>query len=68
MEKERWRKTRTIAFSALIGSHLDPKKLPKSEEHFLPLEKGAKKAVNKEIIQEMRREREEALRKIKEKK
>ena len=63
MEKEKWRKVRTIAFNAMIGSHLDPKKLPKSEEAFMPLE-NKKKRVDPAIMEELRREREEALKKI----
>ena len=38
-----WRKFREVAYNALIGSHIDPKKLPKSIDNFLPLD-GQQKA------------------------
>lgn len=37
-EKETWLKVREISYSAIIGSHLDPKKIPKSKEKYLPLD------------------------------
>jgi len=38
IEKNDWYKVREIAYSSLIGSHVDPKKLPKSKEKFIPLD------------------------------
>jgi len=32
-----WSKYRRVAFAALCGFHSDPKKLPKSEDKFMPL-------------------------------
>ena len=37
MQEEKLRHTRRIAFYAAIGSHLDPKKLPKDEHSFMPI-------------------------------
>jgi hypothetical protein len=37
-EKNEWFKVRELAWASLIGSHVDPKKLPKSKEKFIPLE------------------------------
>jgi hypothetical protein len=38
IEKNEWYKIREIAYAALIGSHSDPNKLPKSKEKFMPLD------------------------------
>tara|TARA_R110002153_G_scaffold30092_1_gene92182 strand:- start:47 stop:277 length:231 start_codon:yes stop_codon:yes gene_type:complete len=38
IEKNEWYKIREMAFASLIGSHIDPKKLPKSKEKFIPLD------------------------------
>lgn len=37
MQEEKLRHTRLIAYSAQIGSHLDPKKLPRSIDQFMPI-------------------------------
>jgi hypothetical protein len=37
-EKNDWIKVREIAYNCLIGSHLDPKKLPKTKERYMPLD------------------------------
>ena len=46
MQEEKLRHTRLIAYSAQIGSHLDPKKLPRSIDQFMPIgnEKNARKS------------------------
>lgn len=51
MQEEKLRHTRLIAYSAQIGSHLDPKKLPRSIDQFMPIgsEKSARKS-NKNVI------------------
>ena len=38
IQKNEWYKIREIAYASLIGSHIDPKKLPKSKEKFIPLD------------------------------
>tara|TARA_R110000764_G_scaffold238536_1_gene335811 strand:- start:3534 stop:3764 length:231 start_codon:yes stop_codon:yes gene_type:complete len=38
IEKNEWYKIREMAYASLIGSHIDPKKLPKSKEKFIPLD------------------------------
>ena len=38
IEKNDWYKVREIAYSALIGSHVDPKKLPKNKDKFMKLD------------------------------
>tara|TARA_R110000851_G_scaffold268704_1_gene421442 strand:+ start:736 stop:978 length:243 start_codon:yes stop_codon:yes gene_type:complete len=40
IEKNEWYKVREIAYSSLIGSHIDPKKLPKSKDKFIPLDES----------------------------
>ncbi len=37
MQEEKLRHTRLIAYSAQIGNHLDPKKLPRSITQFMPI-------------------------------
>jgi hypothetical protein len=38
IQKNDWYKVREVAYAALIGSHIDPKKLPKSKDKFIPLD------------------------------
>lgn len=38
MDRNEWYKVREIAYSALIGSHVDPKKLPKNKDKFMKLD------------------------------
>ena len=38
IEKNDWYKVREIAYSALIGSHVDPNKLPKNKDKFMKLD------------------------------
>ncbi len=38
IDKNDWRKVREIAYSALVGSHLDHKKLPKTQNDFIRLD------------------------------
>ena len=38
IEKNKWYKVREMAYASLIGSHIDPKKLPKSKDKFIPLD------------------------------
>ncbi len=51
MQEEKLRHTRLIAYSSQIGSHLDPKKLPRSIDQFMQIgsEKNARKS-NKNVI------------------
>lgn len=49
-ENLEWIKTRRVAYASLIGSHLDPKKLPKSEMAYMPLN-GEGKSKDKGISQ-----------------
>lgn len=58
METEKWKRARMIAFNARIGSHLDPRKLPESEEAFLPLV-DKRSGLSKEAKEQLKREREE---------
>lgn len=45
-EKNDWLKVREIAYNSLIGSHLDPKKIPKSKERYMPLDGNSEKKVS----------------------
>ena len=51
MQEEKLRHTRLIAYSSQIGSHLDPKKLPRSIDQFMQIgsEKDSVKS-NKNVI------------------
>ena len=60
MEKNSWYKVREIAYQSMIGSHLDPKKLPKSQEKYMGLE-GKKESVNSVMMERMRKAREDYL-------
>ena len=42
MQLRDWEKVRQIAWSAFIGSHQDPKKMPKSIDKFMALDFGGK--------------------------
>ena len=66
MEKEKWRHTRMIAYEARIGSHLDPKSLPRTIEQYMPID-GKKTAsrVPRSEIEALKREREQILNKNK---
>ena len=44
MQEEKLRHTRLIAYSSQIGSHLDPKKLPRSIDQFMKI--GSEKKAN----------------------
>jgi tryptophan synthase beta subunit len=46
-----WKKVREMSYYSLIGSHMNPKRLPKSIQKFMPLE-GEKK--EKTITDEQR--------------
>lgn len=45
VQKREWEKIRFTAWCAFVGSHQDPKKLPKTIEQFMPL--GLNKSKNK---------------------
>lgn len=38
IDKNNWFKLRELMWVSLIGSHINPKKLPRSKERFMPLE------------------------------
>ena len=68
MQEEKMRHTRRIAFYAAIGSHLDPKKLPKSEDSFMPIgEKKRKSQVSDEMRELFKQRMEEYNQAIKKK-
>src|SRR5690554_2391019 len=56
MQEEKLRHTRLIAYSAQIGSHLDPKKLPRSIDQFMPIgnEKSVEKSNKSVIFEDMK--------------
>jgi hypothetical protein len=56
MDKDQWMKVREIAYSALVGSHLDPKKLPKTKNDFIKLDEKQEKVTDlmKEAINNAR--------------
>ena len=56
MQEEKLRHTRIIAWNAQIGSHLDPKKLPKTIDQFMPIGVDGKKSgkTKSKVSDEMR--------------
>lgn len=52
MEIKDWEKIRFIGWCSTIGSHQDPKKLPKSIEKFLPLGNKPRTNVTDEMKQQ----------------
>lgn len=46
MQKNEWFKIRELAWASLVGSHQDPKKMPKSKEAFMPLDSKPKRGVS----------------------
>ena len=57
MEKEKWRHTRLIAYEARIGSHLDPKGLPKTIDSYMQLDTKKKNRKFDMAKEELRNER-----------
>ena len=55
IEKNDWYKVREIAYAALIGSHIDPKKLPKTKDKFIPLNSGERKGLSELAKQAIRK-------------
>ena len=55
-----WEKVRQISWSAFIGPHQDPKKMPKSIDKFMPLgdsnvKKGVSDEQRKRYLEEMQK-------------
>ena len=44
MQLREWEKVRQISWSAFIGSHQDPKKMPKTIDKFMRLDSGQSKS------------------------
>jgi hypothetical protein len=68
IERLDWFKVREIAWSSLIGSHMNPKKLPRSKEQFIPLKPRAGEKRQEKIaarIKQARAEYFEQLKRIK---
>lgn len=64
MQNEQLKRIRFNTFYSMIGSHLDPKKLPKSESNFLPIEEERKSQISdemRELFKKRQREYEEAI-------
>ena len=59
MAKEEWRKFRLVAYNARIGSHLDPKSLPRNEHDFMPIDKVEKSDALERTLEELRKARKE---------
>jgi hypothetical protein len=63
MDKNSWYKVREIAYQSMIGSHLDPKKLPKNQEKYIRLEEE-KESDKSIMIEIMRKAREKYLKTV----
>jgi hypothetical protein len=61
LDLKEWYKVREIAWSALVGSHYDPKKLPKNIERFIPLSDESKDDGADAMLKRMREVQEEYL-------
>ena len=59
MQEEKLLHTRRIAFYAAIGSHLDPKKLPKDEHSFMPIGEKKRNRASEEMKELFRQRMEE---------
>jgi len=53
-EKEDWIKVREMAYASMIGSHLDPKKIPKTKEQFMPFDKPKRNKANASALERLR--------------
>ena len=54
LELKEWQKVREIAWNGLIGSHVNPKKLPRSKEAFIPLDHKKKAAITNKMAQRIK--------------
>ena len=52
MQLREWEKVRQISWSAFIGSHQDPKKMPKTIDKFMRLDNGEAKPSVSEVQKE----------------
>ena len=52
MQLREWEKVRQISWSAFIGSHQDPKKMPKTIDKFMRLDNGEVKPTISEVQKE----------------
>ena len=57
IEKNEWYKVREIAHASLVGSHLNPKKIP-SKEKFMPLERKKKVKMNERMLERILKAKE----------
>ncbi len=58
MEKNSWVKVREIAYQSLVGSHRDPKTLPKSREKYMPLDDRKQKELTEKQLEAIRKAQE----------
>lgn len=64
-EKSRWYHTRFIAYHALIGSHYNPKKIPKSIDRFMQLDDKKLKKLTDTQLEAMRKAQAKYLQEVK---
>jgi hypothetical protein len=67
MEEQKDLRAREIAWNALIGSHFNPKKLPKTKDKFWRIGAVKKHETNEKMKEAIRRAQEEYLKQLKEK-
>ncbi len=58
MDRYSWIKVREIAYQALVGSHMNPKKLPRSKDKFMPLDDKKEKQLTEKQLEAMRKAQE----------
>lgn len=59
IEESSWYKVREIAYASTIGSHLDPKKIAKTKEKFMPLDSERQNASTYDNTERIRQVQEE---------
>ena len=64
MEETDWYKVREMAYASMIGSHMNPKKIP-SKNRFIPIGKKAQPKVSKEQIERLAKLQREFKEKVK---
>lgn len=64
VEETDWYKVREMAYASMIGSHMNPKKIP-SKNRFIPIGKKAKPKVSKEQIERLAKLQREYKEKVK---
>ena len=66
IERKEWYKVREIAWNSLIGSHVNPKKLPKTKNAFIALDSKKKGIITNKMAERIKQVQQEYLEQKKE--